>query len=77
MFPSKLNKLLNCVCADDRIAVATKNTERMQAIFERLSFGFRADVDVDSPLSEIVATKVAGSVLRVEFFIVVSVNLMS
>jgi hypothetical protein len=49
----------------------------MQAIFERLSFGFRADVDVDSPLSEIVATKVAGSVLRVEFFIFVSVNLMS
>jgi hypothetical protein len=49
----------------------------MQAIFERPSFAFRADVDVDSPFSEVAAAKVAGSVLRVEFFIVVSVNPMS
>jgi hypothetical protein len=77
LFPSKLTKLVNFVCADDRIAVATKGTERMQAIFERLSFWFRAEVDVDSPSSEMVATKVAGRVKRVEFFIVASVSLMS
>jgi hypothetical protein len=49
----------------------------MHAIFERLSFWIRADVDVDGPSIEVAATKVAGSVLSVEFFIVVSVNLMS
>jgi hypothetical protein len=49
----------------------------MQAIFEKLSFGFPADVDVDRLLSDVVATKVAGRVLRVEFFIAASVNLMS
>jgi hypothetical protein len=72
----KLNKLVNFVCADDRIAVATKNRERTQPIFERLRFGFRSDVNANSPLNEVVGAKVARRVLRVEFFIVASVNLM-
>ena len=72
MFPLKLNKLVNLVCADDRIAVAATNTKRVQAIFESLSLRLRAEVE-----GEVAATKVAVSVLEVEFFIVFSVNLMS
>jgi uncharacterized membrane protein len=56
LFPLKLNKLVNLVCAGERIAVAAQNTETMQAIFDDLSF----------------VVRVERSAVRIELFIVVS-----
>jgi hypothetical protein len=54
------------VCAEERIAVAAQNTETMQAIFARLSF---------LTFGEVVAAEVARSMVKIELFIFVSLNL--
>jgi hypothetical protein len=63
----KLSKLVNLVCADERIAVAAQNTATMQAIFDRLRLRFLT-------FGEVVAAEVARSAVKIEFFIFVSLN---